>query len=365
MDRKVKLNGVAIAGQTLSHPRVPSLILGNDNGYVRGDILDANAVQTKINEILGGAPDAFDTLKELADRVQYIATYTHIHHPSDGTTEGPKQAFIADADSVKLNFQCTNTKTGTTYQHPTDIPIASATQAGIITADTYEDLKNKVDSLRTFDDNHYATIRYNDDDYGVNIDAVRLNEETAGMSIDEGNASLHNTQVGVGGASIGVAGLAAEMRSVNDDQSNSQIRVVNGVTQMDSSESTTINSQQLVVIKAPEIQLVESDLDIVNDAFKQSIIRVNSDISSGIFTAYSPIIPEVTPEWASSDMYAIAYILNGVWVMDRTGTVYVASPDADYQSVTFTCLTDPSIEYQGFSFNASISGHFISVSAAL
>lgn len=51
MDRKVKMNGVVIAGQTLSHSHTPDLIIGDDNGYVRGDILDANAVQMKINKI--------------------------------------------------------------------------------------------------------------------------------------------------------------------------------------------------------------------------------------------------------------------------------------------------------------------------
>lgn len=70
MDRKVKLNGVAIQGQTLTSPRTPNLIIGNDAGYIRGDILDANAVATKINEVIAGAPEALDTLKELADAMQ-------------------------------------------------------------------------------------------------------------------------------------------------------------------------------------------------------------------------------------------------------------------------------------------------------
>jgi hypothetical protein len=62
-------------------------------------------------------------------------TYTHIHHPSDGTSSGPKETFSATADGVKFNFQC-KSLLGTSYtQHSEAIPVADASHAGIITAE--------------------------------------------------------------------------------------------------------------------------------------------------------------------------------------------------------------------------------------
>lgn len=54
----------------------PSIELGHNQGYTSGDLLDANAtaglVKQKINEVIGGADSAFDTLKELEDFVKQI-----------------------------------------------------------------------------------------------------------------------------------------------------------------------------------------------------------------------------------------------------------------------------------------------------
>jgi hypothetical protein len=47
------------------------LIIGEPNKYVHGDILDANAVtseiDSKIAALIDNAPEALDTLKEIAD----------------------------------------------------------------------------------------------------------------------------------------------------------------------------------------------------------------------------------------------------------------------------------------------------------
>jgi hypothetical protein len=39
------------------------------NGFIRGDLMDANAIVELVNNIIGGAPDTLDTLKEAADRI--------------------------------------------------------------------------------------------------------------------------------------------------------------------------------------------------------------------------------------------------------------------------------------------------------
>lgn len=158
-ERKVKLNGTAIAGHTLyNHPRTPNVILGDDAGYLRGDILDANAVQTKILELIGGAPEILDTLKELADAldddptiIKTLKTWynklngitvSHINH--NGTAKGDNNpTFTATATSVALNYDCFSLSSGNMTAHDgTELPQASTTQAGTIDAAAYSKLNN-------------------------------------------------------------------------------------------------------------------------------------------------------------------------------------------------------------------------------
>lgn len=97
--KSVLLNTTVI-GSSVKLPRHPRLIIGEEDEYIHGDILDANAVKKeidnavsrididsdlvnqrleeltqqltntineKITEIVGTAPEALDTLKEIAD----------------------------------------------------------------------------------------------------------------------------------------------------------------------------------------------------------------------------------------------------------------------------------------------------------
>lgn len=64
--KSVLLNTTVI-GSSVKLPRHPRLIIGEPKEYVYGDILDANAVVEKLDELIGGAPEALDTLKELAE----------------------------------------------------------------------------------------------------------------------------------------------------------------------------------------------------------------------------------------------------------------------------------------------------------
>lgn len=54
-DSKVKLNGTIIQGPPLRYTKTPNLIIGEDNGYERGDILDANMVAELVKEGGGGS----------------------------------------------------------------------------------------------------------------------------------------------------------------------------------------------------------------------------------------------------------------------------------------------------------------------
>ena len=67
-----RLLNAVIAGTGMRNPVRPHVILGSEDGeFVRGDLMDANAIQEfvsqKIAELVDSAPEALDTLKELAD----------------------------------------------------------------------------------------------------------------------------------------------------------------------------------------------------------------------------------------------------------------------------------------------------------
>lgn len=68
--KSVLLNTTVI-GSSVKLPRHPRLIIGEPGKYIHGDILDANAVTTeidnKISAVIDNAPDALDTLKEIAN----------------------------------------------------------------------------------------------------------------------------------------------------------------------------------------------------------------------------------------------------------------------------------------------------------
>jgi len=55
----------------------PSVIVGEQGSYSSGDMLDANAVETLINQkianVVGGATNAADTLKEIEDKIDQLA----------------------------------------------------------------------------------------------------------------------------------------------------------------------------------------------------------------------------------------------------------------------------------------------------
>jgi len=60
----IKLNGTVIQGGSLRYPKTPNLLLGENKGYERGDILDANAVSKLIEEGGGGGdPEEIEKIK--------------------------------------------------------------------------------------------------------------------------------------------------------------------------------------------------------------------------------------------------------------------------------------------------------------
>ena len=93
------------------------------------------------------SPESIALITDYGQKLKNLGTYTHIYH--SGNTSGHTQTWYADADNVYLQYFCTAPKSGTTTEHnhttnKAPLPVASATQAGIITADDYKKLNNIV-----------------------------------------------------------------------------------------------------------------------------------------------------------------------------------------------------------------------------
>lgn len=71
---KQPLNGITVADSAVGI-RTPNILMGEHAGeYVRGDIMDANAVIQAFDELKNGVDEGHDTLKELNDEIKANAT---------------------------------------------------------------------------------------------------------------------------------------------------------------------------------------------------------------------------------------------------------------------------------------------------
>lgn len=71
---KQPLNGIMVADSAVG-TRTPNILMGEHAGeYVRGDIMDANAVIQAFDELKNGVDEGHDTLKELNDEIKANAT---------------------------------------------------------------------------------------------------------------------------------------------------------------------------------------------------------------------------------------------------------------------------------------------------
>ena len=71
---KQPLNGITVADSAVG-TRTPNILMGEHaREYVRGDIMDANAVIQAFDELKNGVDEGHDTLKELNDEIKANAT---------------------------------------------------------------------------------------------------------------------------------------------------------------------------------------------------------------------------------------------------------------------------------------------------
>lgn len=68
---KLKLNGATISGPGMTHAINPSIIAGpEDNGYAKGELMDANAVKQAVDSLekkTDAIDDNINTIKEVYD----------------------------------------------------------------------------------------------------------------------------------------------------------------------------------------------------------------------------------------------------------------------------------------------------------
>ena len=71
---KQPLNDITVSDSAVG-TRTPNILIGEYAGeYVRGDIMDANAVIQAFDELKNGVDEGHDTLKELNDEIKANAT---------------------------------------------------------------------------------------------------------------------------------------------------------------------------------------------------------------------------------------------------------------------------------------------------
>lgn len=101
----IKLNGTVIQGGSLRYPKTPNLLLGENKGYERGDILDANAVSKLIEEGGGGGdPEEIEKIKQdlqkKADKTELPTKVSDLENDSQFVTADVVEGYEERLDNL-------------------------------------------------------------------------------------------------------------------------------------------------------------------------------------------------------------------------------------------------------------------------
>lgn len=101
----IKLNGTVIQGGSLRYPKTPNLLLGENKGYERGDILDANAVSKLIEEGGGGGdPEEIEKIKQdlqkKADKTELPTKVSDLENDSQFVTADAIEGYGERLDNL-------------------------------------------------------------------------------------------------------------------------------------------------------------------------------------------------------------------------------------------------------------------------
>lgn len=117
MNKKFKvqpLKGVEIHNAKSVGTRTVNLLMGEHQGeYVRGDIMDANAVVQAIDEVRGGIDSGHDSLAKLAEEVKTNATVINgtITYANKIAADLQKESEARTSEDDKLNTAISNEAT--------------------------------------------------------------------------------------------------------------------------------------------------------------------------------------------------------------------------------------------------------------
>lgn len=111
-----RLLNAVIAGTGMRNPVRPHVILGSEDGeFVRGDLMDANAIQEfinqKISDLVNDAPEALDTLKELSNALNDDSNFATVilnkfNSLSTYTTPFVEECVPQIGDYLYADFTC-------------------------------------------------------------------------------------------------------------------------------------------------------------------------------------------------------------------------------------------------------------------
>lgn len=156
---KQPLKGIIVSDSAVG-TRTPNILMGEHAGeYVRGDIMDANAVIQAFDELKDGVDEGHDTLKELNEEIKTNATVlngaiTKINKVDRDSISRDEEESTArksadDAINKKINTIDGDSNTDGSFRKAIADVVGAAPEA-------YDTLKEIADKLKTNDDLHTA-----------------------------------------------------------------------------------------------------------------------------------------------------------------------------------------------------------------
>lgn len=150
-----RLLNAVVSGTGMKHPMQPHVVVGDvSNGFIRGDLMDANAIvelinsdnildeeklRTAISGVIGLAPENLDTLGEIADTMEGSMKNLTVRMTSTEVPEEQSIVLLWNAfysDPVSPNNETVEIFNGHNYNCALEIPVATAQHQGLMsTAD--------------------------------------------------------------------------------------------------------------------------------------------------------------------------------------------------------------------------------------
>lgn len=224
---KQQLNGISIKQAPQVGTRTPNILMGEHQGeYLRGDIMDANAVIQAFDELKDGVDDNHDTLNELNEEIKTNATtidgaITYIHKVEEESksrddaatkslnNEISRATAAEKANKARIDVIDGDSDTEGSYRKAVKDLINGAPEA-------YDTLKEIADKLATNDDLHKAI----QDAITAKAEKTALTAEvTRATAAEEANATAIATKADKTSLDAEVTRATAKEKEISDSVS--------------------------------------------------------------------------------------------------------------------------------------------------